>query len=109
LYLKRGCFDLKLNVLKIALADAIITALLMFLLPLDVMYLGKGLRLVTTLGGLLPGYAATWQGAGLGAVYGFVICFIYVGLVGGLYNSSLGWKGLKLKGKAKAKPAKKKK
>ena len=100
---------MKLNSLKLALSAAIVNAILMFLLPLYGMYLGRGLRLTSILGGVFPGYTVSWQGAGLGAAYGFVICFIYAGLIAVVYNNSLGWKGLKLKAKKAKKAAKKKK
>lgn len=100
---------MKLNALKLALAAAIVSALSMALLPIYGIYFAKGLRAVSILGGVFPGYAVSWQGAGLGLVYGFVSCFVYMGVFAWVYNGLIGFKGIKIKAKAKAKPAKKKK
>jgi len=97
---------LKLNALKLASAFGIVSALLMFLLPVYGIYFGKALRMVSILGGVFPGYNVSWQGAGLGAVYGLVTCYIYVALVALLYNKLLVLKGIKLKGKKAGKKKK---
>jgi len=97
---------LKLNTLKLALAAAIVSAISMFLLPVYGIYFGKGLRAVSILGGVFPNYTVSWQGAGMGVVYGFVTCFVYIGVFGLVYNGLLAFKGIKL---PKAKPAGKKK
>jgi hypothetical protein len=102
---------LKLNVLKLALASAIVSGISLALLPIYGIYLSRGLRAVSILGGVYPGYVVSWQGAGLGLVYGFVSCFIYMGIFALVYNQLLAFKGIKLpKIKAKkAKPVSKKK
>ena len=99
---------MKLNALKLALASAIVSALSMALLPIYGIYFGKGLRAVSILGGVFPGLDVSWQGAGLGLVYGFVSCFVYMGVFALVYNQLLAFKGIKMP-KAKAKPAAKKK
>lgn len=104
----RGGINLKLNALKLALSAAIVSALSMALLPIYGIYFGKGLRAVSILGGVFPGYLVSWQGAGLGLVYGFVTCFVYMGIFAWVYNGLLAFKGIKLP-KAKAKSAGKKK
>jgi len=91
---------LKLNSVKLALSAAIISAILMLLLTLDAMYMGKGLRLISLLGGVFPGYDISWQGAGLGIVYGFVTCFVYIWLVATGNNLLIDWKGFKKAKKA---------
>jgi hypothetical protein len=98
---------LKLNTLKLALSAAIVSAISMFLLPLYGIYFGKGLRALAVMSGVFPGYSDSWQGAVLGLVYGFVSCFIYVGVFAWIYNGLLDFKGIKIK--AKAKPARRKK
>ncbi len=101
---------MKLNVLKLALSAAIVSALSMALLPVYGIYFGKALRAVSILGGVFPGYVVSWQGAGLGLVYGFATCFVYMGIFAWVYNGLLAFKGIKLpKIKAKAKSAGKKK
>jgi len=101
---------LKLNALKLALASAIVSAISLALLPVYGIYFGRALRAVSILGGVYPGYAVTWQGAGLGLVYGFVTCFVYMGIFALVYNQLLAFKGIKLpKIKANAKPVSKKK
>lgn len=92
---------MKLNSLKLALSAAILSALSMFLLVVSAIQLNRGVTLIKLLNPLLPGYNVSWNGAALGLVYGAVICFIYVGLLGWLYNCLLDWKGIKIKGKAK--------
>mgnify|MGYP001071847665 CR=1 FL=1 len=99
---------MKLNALKLALSVAIVSALSMGLLPIYGIYFAKGLRAVSILGGVFPGYAVSWQGAGLGLVYGFVCAFIYTGVVAWLYDVLVAWKGIKIKAKAKAKAGRKK-
>ena len=99
---------MKLNALKLALASAIVSALSMALLPIYGIYLGRGLRAVSILGGVFPGYTVSWEGTGLGLVYGFVTCFVYMGIFAGVYNELLAFKGIKMP-KAKAKPVSKKK
>ena len=98
---------LKVNALKMALAGAIVSAVALFLLPVCGLYVGRGIRVVSFLRDLLPGYTVSWQGAGLGLVYGFVSCFVYMGVFGWVYNELVAFKGIKIK--AKAKPASKKK
>jgi len=101
---------LKLNALKLALASAIVSALSMALLPIYGIYFGRGLRAVSILGGVFPGYVVSWQGSGMGLVYGFVSCFVYMGIFALVYNQLLAFKGIKLpKMKAKAKSVSKKK
>ena len=101
---------MKLNALKLALASAIVSALSMALLPIYGIYFGRGLRAVSILGGVYPGYVVSWQGAGLGLVYGFASCFVYMGIFALVYNQLIAFKGIKLpKIKAKAKPVSKKK
>ena len=101
---------MKLNALKLALASAIVSALSMALLPIYGIYFGKGLRAVSILGGVFPGYAVSLEGAGLGLVYGFISCFVYMGVFAWVYNQLLVFKGIKLpKIKAKTKPVSKKK
>lgn len=97
---------MKLNVLKLALAAAIVSAVSMFLVPVYGIYYGRGLRAVSIIGGVFPGYSVSWQGAGMGLVYGFVTCFVYMAIFGGIYNGLIAFKGFKM---AKAKPAAKKK
>lgn len=99
---------MKLNAVKLALSFAIVSALAMFALPVYGIYFAKALRMVSILGGVFPGYNVSWQGAGIGALYGFVTCYVYAVLVGGLYNGLLVWKGIKIKGKAKKAGGKKK-
>jgi hypothetical protein len=93
--------------LKLALSAAIVSAISMFLIPLYGIYFGRGLRAVSILGGVYPGYTVSWEGAGLGLVYGFVTCFVYFGVFAWIYNGLLDYKGIKIK--AKAKPARRKK
>jgi hypothetical protein len=103
---------LKLNVLKLALASAIVSGISLALLPIYGIYFGKALRAVSILGGVYPGYVVSWQGAGLGLVYGFASCFVYMGIFALVYNQLLTFKGIKLpkiKIKAKAKPVSRKK
>lgn len=100
---------MKLNILKLALSAAIVSAISMFLVPVYAMYFGRGLRAVSVLEGVFPGYSISWQGAGLGLVYGFVVCFVYAGIFAWIYNCLLDLKGLKIKAKAKAKPARRRK
>ncbi len=100
---------MKLNTLKFALSAAIVSAISMFLVPIYGIYFGRGLRAVAVLGGVFPGYTVSWVGAGLGLVYGFVTCFVYIGVFAWLYNGLLVFKGIKIKAKAKAKPARRKK
>lgn len=100
---------MKLNILKLALAAAIVSAISMFLVPVYAIYFGRGLRAVSILNSIYPGYNVSWRGAGMGLVYGFVTCFVYVAIFGGIYNCLLECKGIKIKAKAKAKPAGKKK
>jgi hypothetical protein len=97
---------MKLNVLKLASAIGIVSALSMALLVIDGMYMARGLRAISILGGVFPGYTVSWQGAGLGLVYGFICAYIYAAVTVWLYDGLLVWKGLKLK---KAKPVAKKK
>ena len=92
-----------------ALAGAIVSAASLFLLPVCGLYLGRGIRVVSFLRDMLPGYTVSWQGAGLGLVYGFISCFVYMGVFAWVYNGLLEFKGIKIKAKAKAKPAGKKK
>lgn len=99
---------MKLNALKLALSAAIVSAISMALLPVYGLYLGRGLRATSILGGVFPGYTVSWQGAGMGAVWGFISCFVYIGVFALVYNWMLPLKGIKIKAKAK-KPAKKKK
>jgi len=99
---------LKLNAMKLALAAGIVSAISMSLLVVCAIQLTRGVAIVRLLNPIFPGYNVSWQGAGLGLVYGFVACFIYAGVLASVYNWSLGFKGIKIKAKAKAKPAKKK-
>lgn len=98
---------MKLNVLKLALAAAIVSAISMALVPVYGIYFGRGLRAVSLLSNVFPGYNVSWRGAGMGLVYGFVTCFVYMAIFGWIYNGLLAFKGIKIK--AKAKPAGKKK
>lgn len=92
------------------MASAIVSALSVALLPIYGIYFGRGLRAVSILGGVFQGYVVSWQGAGLGLVYGFISCFVYMGVFAWVYNGMLAFKGIKLpKVKAKAKPVSKKK
>jgi hypothetical protein len=101
---------LKLNALKLALAAAIVSALTMALLPIYGIYFGRGLMVVSIVGGMFPGYSVSWQGAGWGFVYGFASCFIYMGVFAWVYNRLLTAKKIKFpKIKIKAKPAGRKK
>ena len=100
--------DLKLNVLKLALSAAIVSAISMALLPVYGLYLGGGLRAISIMGGVFPGYTVSWQGAGLGAVWGFVSCFVYMGVFALVYKVMLGFKGIKIKAKAKKSAGRKK-
>jgi hypothetical protein len=100
---------LKLNTLKLALAAAIVSAIFMSLVPVYAIYYGRGLRAVSILNSIYPGYNVSWRGAGMGLVYGFVTCFVYTAILGGIYNGLLTFKGIKIKAGPKAKPAGKKK
>ena len=93
---------MKLNAMKLASAIGIVSALSMALLVLDGIYMARGLRAISILGGVFPGYTVSWQGAGLGLVYGFCCAYVYAAVTVWLYDGLLVWKGLKLK---KAKPA----
>ncbi len=97
---------MKLNALKLALSVGIVSALSMALLVLYGIYFSRGLRAVSLLGNVFPGYVVSWQGAGLGLIYGFGCAFVYTSIIVWVYDGLLPWKGLKLK---KAKPAAKKK
>ena len=97
---------MKLNALKLALAAGIVSGLSMALLVVVGMQLNRGVGIVRLLNPIFPGYNISWQGAGLGLVYGFVACSIYTGLLAWIYDSLLTYKGIKIKAK---KPAKKKK
>ena len=99
---------MKLNTLKLALSAAIVSAVTMFLFPLYGVYFGKGLRALAVMNGVFPGYTASWQGAVLGLVYGFVSCFIYVGVFAWIYNELLDFKGIKMQSKPKARSSRKK-
>jgi hypothetical protein len=99
--------DLKLNAFKFALSAAIIAAIAMFLLPVSAIYFGKGIRTLSYLGGIFPGYDATWIGAGLGFVYGLVGTLIVGWIEILLYNCLVDYKGMEVKTKAK-RPAKRK-
>ena len=96
---------MKLNSVKLALSTAIVSAIIVLLLTIDAIYLRRGVRLIQTLTGVFPGFDVSWQGAGIGAVYGFVLSYIYMWLVAEGNNALISWKGFK---KAK-KPAGKKK
>ena len=97
---------MKINTLKLALASGLVSALAIALLTLDALYLGRGVTAVRTLGPVFPGYVVSWQGLGIGALYGFATFFVYGGILGWLYNNMPELKGRK---KAKAGKGKKKK
>lgn len=94
---------MKLDSVKLALASGIISGLAMALLSVYGIYMKLGLRMVSILGGVFPGYAVSWQGAGLGLVYGFVSCFAYMALLGLTYNKLLKVKGISFKKAGKKK------
>lgn len=96
---------MKLNALKLALTAAILSAISMALLPVIGIYFGRGLRVISLLGRAFPGYTNSWQGAGLGLVYGFITCFVYGGIFALIYNTLPEYKVKNIK----AKPAGKKK
>ncbi len=77
---------MKLDALKLAISAGILSAICMFLLPIDAMYMGRGVTAIKTLNPIFQGYNVSWYGAGMGLVYGFVTCFIYFGVLALIYN-----------------------
>jgi hypothetical protein len=99
---------MKLNSLKLAVSAAIVSALSMALLTLSALYLGRGVALLKLVTPILPWYSISWQGVGVGAIYGFIDGFICVGLTAWIYNDLLVWKGIKIKAGKKSAGKKKK-
>ena len=80
----------RLNALKFGLAGGILGALLMIIMTLWVMYIPSPTHkfLMLEMYGMF-GYSASWVGVLLGAIYGFVDCFIFFGIFAWVYNKLL--------------------
>ena len=100
---------MKIDASRFAFTAAIVSAISTALLPVYCLYFGRGGRVITVLAGIFPGYTVSWQGAGLGFIYGFVSCFVYGGIFALIYNALPAFKVKNIKTKPKAKPVSKKK
>ncbi|HVV69880.1 MAG TPA: bacteriophage holin [Gammaproteobacteria bacterium] len=79
----------KLHVLAFGFAFGILGAISMFIVGLFAMR-GYGVGYVTMLSSLYIGYSATFLGSILGAIWGFLDCFIFGVILAALYNCFLG-------------------
>lgn len=78
------------HVLAFGLAFGITWALGMFVLGLTAWLFGFGVNLVDVIGELYLGFAPTFLGSIIGAVWGFVDLFIAGVIIAGLYNLFVG-------------------
>ena len=77
---------MKLDALRLGAAFGIVLAIWVIALTLCARFLGWGGAAVDILASVYVGYAVTWPGLAIGAIWGYVDGFIGGFLVGWVYN-----------------------
>jgi hypothetical protein len=79
------CASCKLNTRAFALAGGILWGVTCFVLAILAMY-GYGIPMINLFESLYIGFASSWKGAFIGAIWGFVDMFIGAYIFAWLYN-----------------------
>lgn len=77
---------MRLNAKKLGLAGGILWGACLFILTWISMYTGYGMFWLSQWMDLYPGFDLSIVGSFIGLVYGFVVGFISLSLIGWLYN-----------------------
>lgn len=75
-----------LNPKNFGMAGGIMFGLVMFLTTLFSIWTGYGKEFLNLMTSIYPGYSISWGGSIVGAIYGFIDCFVWLYLFGLLYN-----------------------
>lgn len=81
---------MRLDAVKLGLAFGIVYALVFFLMGLMGALFGWGGEMFRLVGGFYRGFTPTVAGALIGAVWGFVVGFVFFALAARVYNVLLG-------------------